>query len=293
MSLSDEEIISLYNGGLNIQKIAKIARLGKETVRVVLKRHGVKMRFRGIKYDPLPSYPHERKLLLAELFGYLMGDGSISKRKDRRYDCVISFALEENNFVDAVKNIVNQLFGHVPKITFDRTCYRIILRRSIARYLHEQCGYPLGKKSIVNPNIPSWIMQADQQVKTAFIRGFLNAEASVNDCVKVPQSVRIFLPRDVQYHLRQVANVHDASFKYRSLCWGKAKPIVEKYVRPSNILLDLQRLLSELQISSKIYFNRVWMSSKSGSVSIHFELYIQRKMLERLRELNIQYWKKK
>lgn len=285
MRLSDKKIISLYNSGLNIRQIAEIVGRGRETVRVMLKRHNIRMRFRGIKYDPLPSYHHEKKVLLAELFGYLMGDGSVSKRKDRRFDCIISFSLEEKNFVDVVKNIVNQLFGYVPKSMVDRTWYRVTLRRSIARYLHEECGYPLGKKSVVNPNIPQWILEADQLVKTAFIRGFLNAEASINDCVKVSQSVRIFLPRDVQYQLEQMANIRDASFKYHSLRWRKAKSIVKEYVRPSNILLDLQKLLLELQINSKIYSNRIWMSSRSGSVSIHYELYMQRKMLERLREL--------
>ena len=222
-------MIILYNDGLNIRQIAKIARRGRETVRVILKRHGTKMRFRGIKYDSLLIYSHERKLLLAELFGYLMGDGSISKTTDGRYDCVLSFALKEKNFVDAVRNIVKQLFGYVPKVVIDHSWYRIVLRRSVARYLYEQCGYPIGKKSIVNPHIPNWILQASSPVKTAFIRGFLNAEASIDDCVKVPQSVRIFLPEDVQNRLRQRSNTHDvASFKYNLLRWKEAKSIVKK-----------------------------------------------------------------
>lgn len=289
MSLSDKEMIALYNGGLNIRQIAKIARLGRETVRVILKRHGTRMRFRGIKYDPLSIYSHERKLLLAELFGYLIGDGFISETTDGRYDCVLSFALKEKNFVDEVRNIVKQLFGYVPKVVVDHSWYRIVLRRSIARYLYKQCGYPIGKKSIVNPYIPDWIMQARPSVKTAFIRGFLNAEASVDNCVKVPQSVRIFLPRDVQNRLRQRSNIHGvASFKYYSLRWKEAKSIVkEEYVRPSHILLDLQKMLSEFQIDSKICFNRVWMSSRSNSISIHYELYVSKKMLERLKQFNM------
>lgn len=290
MNLSDQDMVALYNDGLNIQQIAKIAGRGRETVRVILKRHGTKMRFRGVKYDPISVYSHERKQQLAELFGYLMGDGSISKRKNGSYDCILALALKEKNFVNSVINITKQLFGYVPKIRaeLDYGCYKIVFRRSIARYLCEQCGYPAGKKSVVNPRIPSWIMQSTYKIKAAFIRGFLNAEASVDDCVKVAQSVRISLPEDLRDQLRRIASINnEASYRYYSSRWEKAKPFVVKYTKPSNVLLDLQKLLSEFQIGAKIYLNRVWMSSKSDGVSIHYELYIQKKMLNRLKQFNM------
>jgi len=218
-----------------------------------------------------------------------MGDGSISKRKDARYDCVLSFALREKNFVDAVRDIVKQLFGYDPKVVVNHSWYTIVMRRSIARYLHEQCGYPTGKKSVGNPNIPDWIMRADSFVKIAFVRGFLNAEASIDDCVKIPQSVRIFPPEHVQDKLKRASNFHDAaSFKYYSLRGNKAKYILGKrYLRQSNILLDLQKLLYEFQISSKINLNRVWMSPRSNCVSLHYELYIPKRMIKHLKRFNM------
>lgn len=287
MGLSDQDMIVLYNDGLSIQQIAKIAGRGRETVRTILKRHGVRMRFRGVKYDPLSTYPHEKKLLLAELLGYLMGDGSISKRKDGGYDCVLSFGLDEKNLVDRAVNIVKQLFGYNPKVVNNSNWYAIVLRRSIGRYLHEECGYPVGKKSIINPHIPAWITQESPSVKAAFIRSFLSAEASVDKTyVKVQQSVRIFLPENVRNRLRQGSKVYDnSSFRYNWLCGEEARSLIGAHMRHSNLLVDLQKLLSEFLIDSKICFNRVWASSKSGAVSLHYELYAPKKMFKCLGQL--------
>lgn len=288
LTFSDQDIVTLYNGGLNIMQIAKIVGQGRETVRVCLKRNGVRMRFRGIKYDPLPEHTHTRKVSLAELFGYFVGDGSVSKRKDGRYDCTLSLALKEKDFVDRVIDITRQLFDSIPKVESHKDYFKLVFRRSIGRYLCEQCGCPAGKKSVVNPHVPSWIMQSSSEVKVAFIRGFLNAEASVSDCVKVAQSVRVSLPETVKGQLKLVSSINSqASYRYYSARWRDAKALVAEHVRPSNILVDLQKMLSEFHIDAKMYLNRVWMNSNCSSASVHYELYMSKKMLNRLKQFNM------
>jgi intein/homing endonuclease len=195
------------------------------------------MRFRGVKYRQLAKHSIEEKTALAKLLGYLFGDGSISQNKDGRYECSISLALDEKEFVEDIKKITESLFQFAPKIKIEnKNCFRILLRRSVARYLHHECRYPIGKKSAVNPHVPAWIMESESEVKASFIKGFLNAEASITDeSIKIRQATRIFPPRDVINRLRQAARIRVASrYSYYSLSWRVGKSLCEPYIRPTS-----------------------------------------------------------
>ena len=283
--LSESEVVSLYEAGFNIRQIARITRLQKEGIGPVLKRHGVRLRGRWVRYKPLSEFFSPEKIALAKLFGYLLGDGSVSRNKDGRYECSLSFALTEKEYVDEVKNTVEFLFSSTPRIKkVNESFFRILPSRSIARYLHEECHYPLGKKSITNPCIPAWVMDGEPEVKASFIIGFVNAEASFTDenRVKIRQAVRIFPPEDVTAHLRQVAKIRTTTrCHYLSLPWRKGKVLCEPYTRQSNILADLQELLKEFQIKAKIYSYWIWISLKN-CVSVHYELNVNKSALLRL-----------
>lgn len=288
--LSDQDLISLYDSGLNIRQISKIDGRGRETIRLILKQHGVQMRFRGIKYRSLSELTLVETASLAGLFGYLLGDGSVSKRKDGRYDCSLSFALDEKEFVEEAKDITRQLFGSLPKVEIVDGCfYKLTFRRSIARFLHEECSYPTGKKSVVNPHVPFWVLGGKREVKISFIRCFFNAEASRNrGDVKIRQSVRIFLPSSLVDRLRQIAKISiSRTYKYHWLNWRRVPSWVRQYTRSSNILEDLQKLLLEFRIDAKIYPYWIWASSKNDNVSIHYELFLTDGMARRLKQLNL------
>jgi len=288
--LSDQDLISLYNGGLNIRQISEIDGRGKEAIRLILKRHDVQMRFRGVKYKPPSELTVNESALLAGLFGYLLGDGFVSKRKDGRYDCSLSFALNQKKFVGEVKNITKQLFACFPKVEVVDDCfYSLTFRRSIARFLHEKCGYPTGKKSVVNPHIPSWILTGKRDVKIPFLRCFFSAEASRSrGDVKVRQSIRVFLPSSLVDRLRRMAKESASeTYKYYWLNWRGAPTWIRKHARSSNILEDTRKLLLEFQIDAKIYPYWIWVSSKNDNVSIHHELFLTNGMARRLRQLKI------
>jgi hypothetical protein len=243
------------------------------------------MRFRGVKYRRLAEYSIEEKTALAKLLGYLFGDGSISRNKDGRYECSLSFALDEKEFVEDIKKITELLFHFAPKIKIEnKNCFRILLRRSVARYLHRECRYPIGKKSVVNPRAPAWIMESESEVKASFVKWFLNAEASITDeSIKIRQATRIFPPRDVINRLRQAARIRVASrYSYYSLSWRIGKSLCKPYIRPSNILIDFQELLRRFQVMGKIYSYWIWISQTSDDVSIHYELNLSKRQAERL-----------
>lgn len=286
--LFERHIVNLYESGLNIRQIAQITQRGREKIRLILKQRNVRMRFRGVKYKPLLEFSLKEKAALAKLFGYLLGDGSVSKNKDGRYECSLSFALNENEYVGDVKNITELIFYCTPKIkTIERSYFRILFRRSIARYLHKKCGYPIGKKSVVNPHIPLWIMKGESDVKVSFIQGFLNAEASIHGGnIKIRQAVRFFPPAKLVVHLKRVAKIRATKgYRYYSLDWRDSKSLCERYIRPSNILTDLRELLNEFQILGKIYPYWVWISSTNDSISVHYELYLNKRISRRLTNL--------
>ena len=54
------------------------------------------------------------------------------------------------------------------------------------------------------------------------------------------------------------------------------------YVRPSNILADLQKLLEEFQVKAKIYSYWIWISQIRNDASIHYELNMSKSQAERL-----------
>jgi hypothetical protein len=119
-----------------------------------------------------------------------------------------------------------------------------------------------------------------QWLKAAFLRGFLNAECSTSDSISVQQSVRIVATEALVTALRCIGKESPLNGKTCTFVrWSKAK-VVLGTAHQSNILLGIQKLLSELTIPSKIYPIRVYVGYK-GVVGLHFELLIPRQYIKR------------
>ncbi|MBI5391403.1 hypothetical protein HZB00_00205 [Candidatus Woesearchaeota archaeon] len=160
-------IISLYLMGNSIRKISMIVCYSKEAIRKELHKNNITMRkFCG--YPALVDFNNEKLCLFYELFGYLYGDGSLHRRKDdNRFELTLYFSLDEKDLVERVAQITYALFSFCPIIKPDQSGYNIIFRKSFGRYLFT-LNYPVGKKSIINPQFPSSITQKEDSY--AFIR---------------------------------------------------------------------------------------------------------------------------
>jgi hypothetical protein len=283
------QIIRLYKKGFSIRKIEKIisGKYHKESIRENLKRSGMILRGIGIIYKNYGQFSSEENDLFAELLGYLYGDGSLHKYKNTShgiYDCHLAFSLNEADLVKRIVKITNNLFKFIPKVIRKKSIYLIKFRRSFAKYL-ANIGYPIGKKSILNPNFPLEILKYDS-MKRHFICGFLNAEATVNETITVQQSVRINLPLGIINFLKK----KNKPYKMNDLeCYfikfSKIKSL-NLNIQESKMLLDLKKLLNEFGIQSAIYPIRLYIGRKNKT-SIHFELHISPKFIRKIKDFNM------
>ncbi len=288
-------IVKLYNGGFAIRKIKEEinSKYGYETIRKELKKAGVVLRGRGMVYKSHKEFTPEESLLFAELLGYLYGDGHLHKLKKSDhgiYDCAITFSSNEQDLIERVVFITESLFQYKPRIVRRGNFCTIKLRRSWGKYL-AGLGYPIGKKSAINPNLPLCILKTNA-MKRGFICGFFNAEASINKSVSVQQSVRIDLPEKTIQDLKKGGRAYCMNNKFVCyfISWSKAKNIVP--VKDSNMLLDLKTMLSDLGIKTNIYPVRLYIGSKDQA-SIHFELRIFLRFIRRFKRLQLLSQKEK
>lgn len=291
-SLIKEEISTLYKEGLSIRKIERAInyRYRRESIRMELKKAGVPMRGRFITYKNLDFFNSDERLLFAEFLGYLYGDGSLHKNKNPShglYDCVITFSLDEGDLVNRVIFIVKKLFSFNPKVIRNRddNTYSIKFRRSFAKYI-SLLGYPAGKKSINNPLILNSIFH-NSEMEKSFIKGFLNAEATINRALSVQQSVGMTLSRRKIDKLKSLArNGMSKGNLYSFVRWKKAKKVISTHYKDSNILLGLKNMLSKVGINVKIYPVRVYIG-KNDKISIHLELKVRKEDLNKIRDFNL------
>lgn len=284
-----QQATELYHQGHTIREVATLlGNYKRESVREALHLEHANLRGRGVKYKPPKEMTDHEKEQFAELLGYMYGDGDISKckvGKSEEYNCRITFATNEIDLVQRVATITQNLFGFVPTHQKGIGCVTLRLRRSLGRYFYS-FGYPVGKKSLLNPLLPLHFLHTNR-MKIAFLRGFLNAEASVNKTVFIHQSTRISLAeREVTLlqhkDYKVVLNGNSCYF----IPWKKALPLIGQPSRTPNILTGVQLLLKTLQIHSRIYPIRLYIGHK-GVTSIHFELRIPGQYIKRVAELQL------
>jgi hypothetical protein len=290
-----KQVLKLYNQGRTIRQIVELIdfEYGRESIRRELKRLNAQMRGRATTYQSVKDFPEQKICLFAELLGYIYGDGHLHKRKDSGvYECKLAFALNEKDLVERVIQITEKLFSFRPKVIKTEFNYIIRFRKSFAKYL-SKLNYPVGKKSLINPKIPFEIFK-DKNAIRYFIRGFLNAEASINRTVSVQQSVQVVMPDKI---INSIKNIKSAYKMRKFFCyfisWGIAREyLCPSYTNCSNMLMDLKTALSKFDISSNVYPVRVYIG-KNDSVSIHHELRIVSKDFKKVEKLKIVTCKKK
>jgi len=281
-------VIHAYKDGASARQIAAQMKgiYGRETIRKELRKAGVGMRGRSAQYKHPDALTYSESQDFAEFLGCLYGDGHVSKNTNPSsglYDCKLVFSANEEDLVTRACAISQNLFGFKPRVIV-KPGYNILkFRRSFAKHV-ASIGYPVGKKSVLNPHLPNL---SNRAMKIAFLRGFLNAEASINQTISVQQSVRQEPPQEIIARLKQRGKL---TFLRTQPCyfisWKKSKGLLERHMRSSNILAGVQSLLTELEIPSTIYPVRVYIG-KNDIVSIHYELQISPKAIKRAHALGL------
>ncbi|MBR9700324.1 hypothetical protein GOV11_00475 [Candidatus Woesearchaeota archaeon] len=289
-------VVRLYREGNSIRKTSKLIneKYGRETVRKILHEAGVRLRGSIKAYVPLDELTTTEKEDFAEILGYFYGDGSLSKSKNSNqgdFTCGLTLAENEKDLVTRVCSITQKIFRFTPKVKKFKGYYFMKFRRSFGNYL-DVFGYPVGKKSMLNPHFPTDFLDTDGK-KISFVRGFMNAEASVYKSISVHQSVRIYVSDS---KIRILTPLGSKICMKGQICylisWKKAKEVIGEMPKKSNMLEDLKIILDELGMKSKIYPLRIYVGH-AGVTSIHFELRILKKYIKRALDLRIVSSKKK
>jgi len=115
----------------------------------------------------------EHKPALAEFVGRILGDGSPI--------IAPTYSAAEIESQQRMQSLVAELFCYSPEIKVSKGNYRIQLRR-ICGHTLKLLGIPLGRKSVTNPRVPTFIMESDEPtVWLSFLRGIFDDEAYVSE----------------------------------------------------------------------------------------------------------------
>lgn len=115
----------------------------------------------------------EHKPALAEFVGRMLGDGSPI--------IAPTYSASEIESQKRMQSLVEELFGYCPEIKISKGNYRIQLRR-ICGHTLKLLGIPLGRKSVTNPAVPSFIMECNEPtIWLSFLRGIFDDEAYVSE----------------------------------------------------------------------------------------------------------------
>jgi intein/homing endonuclease len=124
---------------------------------------------------------------LAELFGIYTGDGSMSESavsNDRKsVQLCIGASKDEKEWLVYVACLFQRAFNHHPKIywnpNWNPNKYAIFMRVSrICDFLNE-VGFPIGRKALI-ARVPKIIVDADEDVQKAFLRGYFDADGCLS-----------------------------------------------------------------------------------------------------------------
>lgn len=110
---------------------------------------------------------------LAEFFGIMLGDGSLS-----HYQVVITLGTKEFAYAEYVVNVIHEVFGAKPKIGFRRTGFKDVYLGSvdITEWLQKQ-GLVFNKV-VSQVDVPEWIF-SKPEFMISFLRGFFDTDGSV------------------------------------------------------------------------------------------------------------------
>lgn len=112
---------------------------------------------------------------LAYLIGFFIGDGNLSN------NYLIRATTKNKEFAQFISTLFYKLFNKKPNIYFDRYNNSFVVytcSKDIWSFFVDDLKIPFGTKSRI-VEIPRRIMKSDLDIKTAFVSGLYDAEASV------------------------------------------------------------------------------------------------------------------
>jgi len=145
--------------------------------------------FNGIEYEK-SEFENEQEIgIIAKVFGYMLGDGSLTEYKGKY--CMRAYGKEEDMLgmcSDLAQIGVNSSTANIErqhKIKTEygekeftgKTCELRIYSKEFAQKLLA-FGFPLGRKTDKGTRVPQWIMKAPLWVARLFLAGFFGAELS-------------------------------------------------------------------------------------------------------------------
>ncbi|MEK7091915.1 MAG: LAGLIDADG family homing endonuclease [Patescibacteria group bacterium] len=158
-------------------EVAKILGIKFQTVYDRLKRLGIatcperKLNYQNRRSDiiiPMGYSPD-----LAEFFGIMLGDGSLS-----HFQTIVTLGTKELPYVQYVANLMERLFGVSAKIAIRKRGYRDIYIGSVELTNWLQSEGLVFNKVKAQVNVPVWIFSR-KEYRERFLRGFFDTDGSV------------------------------------------------------------------------------------------------------------------
>lgn len=180
-----QEEVSLYNElcflyveeNKSISEISKVLQIAPQTVFQRLQRLGI-----AISPERKQGYLHMRTDIeipshytkeLAEFFGIMLGDGSLS-----HFQVVVTLGTKEDEYARYVCLLMEKIFNAKPKIATRKKGYKDVYIGSV-----KLSDWLLGEGLVYNKvesqvGVPKWIFQ-NNDFMIAFVRGFFDTDGSV------------------------------------------------------------------------------------------------------------------
>jgi intein/homing endonuclease len=109
-----------------------------------------------------------------------MGDGTL-----RKNNCNLSFKNKDSNLIEEVCKAVNKGIGDTKpkKIKTGDNCIDVTFN-PVVGFIISLFGAPIGKKTSQSFDVPSWIKNGSKEIKSWFIRGLFDDEATISNDMK-------------------------------------------------------------------------------------------------------------
>jgi tRNA-splicing ligase RtcB len=170
--------------GVNFEELKDGLLIKSETI--FTKQEKDELKKRDLLYLKLnnPKIP-----IIAKLFGYLLGDGSIYLSGKKGFVCAYGSEEDLKEIQDDFKKlgfsakIYSRKRNHkIPTkygdIKFEADNFELHLPSNSLAKLYFALGYPQGTKTAVSYLIPNWILESPLWIKRLFLSGFFGAELS-------------------------------------------------------------------------------------------------------------------
>ncbi len=160
-----------------ISEVGGILHVAPQTVFDRLKRLGIprcrtKKEFVNNQRKDI-MLPSSRSVMLAELFGLLLGDGHVD-----HFQVSVSLGNKELDYAHHVCNLMHKIFGRSPKIATRATGHRdVYLGSTVVTAWLAQEGL-VRNKVASQVDVPVWIYYKEEYIE-AFLRGFFDTDGSI------------------------------------------------------------------------------------------------------------------